>query len=495
MLNQPSIAPSPLSPPPPFMPILRRLSAADAKGARCQVHGLDVAFYDVKRKDQPLCKECVVEAVVEKDFNVTMSKEGNLFRISIEFEKKKQTEDFLEALEMMDAECRRLKMKIIREIESVEKEKEEQDLFLKRTFSQISDLLSELHKKYIYRVEKTQESIKSIFSDKLLRLSKFEKELSELEKDVRLNYINIIKLMDIEPFYEIIYRYNMKLGKIKQVFTEFKNKPQEIREQAIKVKNLNQRMSFISNIAETFDNYLSECDGIDSMSNSGFFDDQRILITLAPTIEEISLGPILDIATKIKPTMECGSTQTDEPVNNANNKHPGCQRYRQSDELKEQAEILIRSVDSLISATGDTDMKSACFTNAMLSNPQYASKAKALAHHLNSSGIGSSNQNRFRDISDPKDKSLNLSKPRNSRKSLSQKNTGKLNLTNYRSGNQNPSPKKRLSVTANSKIHTKFSSPQNAKPASHSSKALTKTERLLQLYRKNRMGSGGNALP
>ena len=69
-------------------------------------------------------------------------------------------------------------------------------------------------------------------------MQSFEKELSELERDVRLNYYNIIKLMDIDPFYEIIFRYTSKLNKIRNVFLAFKNTPKEIPELALTVKSV-----------------------------------------------------------------------------------------------------------------------------------------------------------------------------------------------------------------------------------------------------------------
>jgi hypothetical protein len=62
--------------------------------------------------------------------------------------------------------------------------------------------------------------------------------MGELERDVKFNYQNIINLMEMDPFAEIIHRYNNKLAKLKAVFTEFKNQPQEIPEHALKIKNL-----------------------------------------------------------------------------------------------------------------------------------------------------------------------------------------------------------------------------------------------------------------
>ena len=61
--------------------------------------------------------------------------------------------------------------------------------------------------------------------------------MEELEKDIKSNYSNIIKLMEIDPFYEIMHRYNSKVTKIRQVFTSIKNQPAEIPENPLRVKN------------------------------------------------------------------------------------------------------------------------------------------------------------------------------------------------------------------------------------------------------------------
>jgi hypothetical protein len=86
-------------------------------------------------------------------------------------------------------------------------------------FSTIKSTIQDLQNAYGQSIKKSFTSLRSIFLTKVDKLSKFEVEMEELERDVKMNYTNIIKLMDIEPFYEIMHRYNMKLGKIKQIFT------------------------------------------------------------------------------------------------------------------------------------------------------------------------------------------------------------------------------------------------------------------------------------
>ena len=93
--------------------------------------------------------------------------------------------------------------------------------------------------------------------------------MEELERDVKMNYTNIIKLMDIEPFYEIMHRYNLKLNKIRQIFTTLKNQPAEIPENPLRVKNTYVNESFLNLLAKRVDNFLSDSkDSIDSNAMS-----------------------------------------------------------------------------------------------------------------------------------------------------------------------------------------------------------------------------------
>lgn len=190
----------------------------------------NLKYFDISSPSELLCSKCILELVIDKNFNAAMTKE--------EFQKKKQTEDFLNNLALLSTDLSRIQDKIGRDVEDLSKTHTCQRSFLNNLFVHLQQLIEEVRLKYNNRVDKTFESIKDIFSEKVIKLNKFEKEMKELEKDVRLNYSNIIRLMDLEPFYEIIYRYNKKLNNIKSVFTEFKGKPDEIPEDAIKVKNM-----------------------------------------------------------------------------------------------------------------------------------------------------------------------------------------------------------------------------------------------------------------
>ncbi len=167
-------------------------------------------------------------------------------------------------------------------------------------------------------------SIKEIFSEKVNKLGKFEKEMKELEKDVRLNYNNIIRLMDLEPFYEIIYRYNKKLNNIKSVFTEFKGKPDEIPEDAIKVKSLRNQLGFVSGLGKKLENFFADIDSYDSnlVSQEGDY-TERGLESARPFAElTVTLIEPVQIPPRVSKITSClsRSTQTqrisdfDEPA-------------------------------------------------------------------------------------------------------------------------------------------------------------------------------------
>lgn len=207
--------------------------------------------------------------------------------------------------------------------------------------------------KYNNRVEKTFQSIKDIFGEKVTKLAKFEREMKELEKDVRLNYSNIIRLMDLEPFYEIIYRYNKKLNNIKSVFTEFKGKPDEIPEDAVRVKGIRSRLSFVTNFGRRLEHFFADGDSYDSNNTSHDAEietdrlpPQRVFLE-AVGMTPIHIGGFGHHSRTIKASKTC---QTD---------HFDYEHYRKKvvatspgpakDELKAQAEMLIRSVDTLIS--------------------------------------------------------------------------------------------------------------------------------------------------
>lgn len=345
--------------------------------------------------------------------------------------------------------------------------------------------------------------------------------MKELERDVRLNYFNIIKLMDIEPFYQIIYRYSTKLNKIQQVFNAFKNQPDEIPEQAVHTKSVHHRLAFIAEISQKLEYFLDDSDTDSNFNTRRSQISDKILITLAPQINIEELGELAKIVNDSKSLSTKGSFNAQK---NSNKKEiavqtdPNSERkttkkssinpsVEQSDTLKNQAEYLIRSVDSLISATGDTDnLQSKLINQAFQSNPLYLQKMRRLSKQMNSSTATVSGKlPRKRESSEPKEKSLNISEKRRrkSRNSHSHKQTSKLNLSqysNYRNLLNTASPKPSSSnklhhfcKESNSSINSKV---RPYKPFMTHSKqdkqGMTKTERLLSLYRKNKIASNSS---
>ena len=61
--------------------------------------------------------------------------------------------------------------------------------------------------------------------------------------------------MEIDPFYEIMHRYNSKVTKIRNVFTTIKNQPAEIPENPLRVKNEITHDGFIKLISKRVDNF------------------------------------------------------------------------------------------------------------------------------------------------------------------------------------------------------------------------------------------------
>ena len=230
-------------------------------------------------------------------------------------------------------------------------------------------MLEEVQVKYTSRVDKTFQSIKEIFNEKINKLSKFEKEMKELEKDVRLNYSNIIRLMDLEPFYEIIYRYNKKLNNIKSVFTEFKGKPDEIPEEAIRVKGIKSQLGFVTGFGRRLESYFADGDSFNSDHSSlDLEDNQRdkypsVLAPIELEQQNLDCLTLLGTAPKVTPKItQPISVQTDvkgcelhigsltEKISRGMQTDKSARDRERDDDLKAQAEILIRSVDTLISS-------------------------------------------------------------------------------------------------------------------------------------------------
>jgi hypothetical protein len=59
-----------------FMPIIKRIDLEGDLG-ECQTHPHKrLKYYDISAPDQILCSKCVLELVVDKNFNSAMTKEG-----------------------------------------------------------------------------------------------------------------------------------------------------------------------------------------------------------------------------------------------------------------------------------------------------------------------------------------------------------------------------------------------------------------------------------
>ena len=148
-------------------------------------------------------------------------------------------------------------------------------------------------------------------------------------------------------------------------------------------------------------------------------DSDKIIITSVPQLEQEGLGNIVSIKPRLNKTrrMRNEATQTDYLVSKLQFSKRNVNERKNSENLKQQAEYLIQSVDSLIGGTGDTDMKgNMMISQAMFTNEKYIEKVKRLGRHMNST---SAINKRKRESSEKKDKekSYNLDKkrvPRNS---------------------------------------------------------------------------------
>ena len=61
-----------------FMPVIRKVDKNRQKVYKCPRHPDKKAkFYDISTIEELFCSKCVLEMVVDKDFNNNMSKEGN----------------------------------------------------------------------------------------------------------------------------------------------------------------------------------------------------------------------------------------------------------------------------------------------------------------------------------------------------------------------------------------------------------------------------------
>lgn len=311
---------------------------------------------------------------------------------------------------LLGSDLHKIQEKIGRDVEDLEKTHQCQTMFLSNLFSQLNVLINDVRIKYTSRVDKTFLSIKEIFTEKVNKLGKFEREMKELEKDVRLNYTNIIRLMDLDPFYEIIYRYNKKLNNIKSVFTEFKGKPDEIPEDAIRIKSLKSQLGFVSGLSKKIEHFFSENDSYDSNSISQELESERNLYLETPALDVVVQESITYIGEGRRPQAADKCIQTDSkccPFMEVEFfKRKGAGQVPSSfkpDELKVQAELLIKSVDSLI-AGHDSSLHSAiphhkskgeCSSHSQRTSPENkhsksitkAEIARRIQAHFNSSSV------------------------------------------------------------------------------------------------------------
>lgn len=240
-------------------------------------------------------------------------------------------------------------------------------------------MIDEVRIKYSTRVDKTFQSIREIFNEKVGKLAKFEKEMKELEKDVRLNYSNIIKLMDLDPFYEIIYRYNKKLNNIKSVFNEFKGKPDEIPEDAVRVKSMKSQLGFVAGFGRKLENFFSGDASFDSNNSSGYSDIGLENLDQAGVIDVKIIQPVFIAPSFVfkKKNISSKAIQTEfQPTEIESNRKKITQFGGSSeikDDLKAQAEMLIKSVDTLICSGENTGLalhNHQSRTNSQIPTPQ-----------------------------------------------------------------------------------------------------------------------------
>jgi hypothetical protein len=425
-------------------------------------------------------------------------------------------------------------------------------MFLDNLFSQLNVLINDVRIKYTSRVDKTFLSIKEIFTEKMHKLGKFEREMKELEKDVRLNYGNIIRLMDLEPFYEIIYRYNKKLNNIKSVFTEFKGKPDEIPEDAIRVKSLKSQLGFVSGLSRKIENFFSENDSYDSNNISQEVEtDRNIFIEDARPLDVVFLEGFsmygTSMPSKDKQTVSrsvqtearcCQFGEGEQSKRKALSQIP---LAFQPDDLKVQAEILIKSVDTLIAGNDGSSSNSTILkkkakedpaSHSQRNSPEFkqsksitkAEIARRIQAHFNSSNtIG-----KVRSNSNTNSKSNTIASSNNTSPMILERKQGdagfnkhidfdsiakeisnrhkskgskdrpagppqpaQIFLTNMNTQGQYAAPSKsRMSKQAASQQSAGTIPSASSKDKDHrsDSKALSfsKTERILQIYRKNK---------
>ena len=244
-------------------PIIRKVECEKEKIDFCNTHPKKRAkYFDISYPAKHFCSKCALDIFINLNITLNLSKDEN--------KKRMQTEDFLLRLSTMNCDLQILKQRIQTDIRDIETSKSKQEFYQNDFFSNIKNTIQDLYSTYSESIKNSSISLKSIFGKKEEKLTKFEQEMDELERDVKSNYTNIIKMMDIEPFYEIMHRYNQKLNKIRHVFLGLKNQPAEIPENPLRLyKNHYIQESFMTHIVKKIDNFQSDSkDSIDEIDSN-----------------------------------------------------------------------------------------------------------------------------------------------------------------------------------------------------------------------------------
>ena len=244
-------------------PIVRKVDFEDEKIEFCNEHPKKKAkYFDISYPAKHFCSKCALDIFINQNMHMNLTKDEN--------KKRMQTEDFLLRLSTMNCDLQILKQRIQNDIRDIENSKGKQEFYLNDFFSNIKNTIQDLLISYSESIKKSSTSLKTIFTKKEEKLTKFEIEMDELERDVKTNYTNIVKLMDIEPFYEIMHRYNCKLNKIRHVFLGLKNQPATIQENPLRLnKNHYIQSSFMNYLVKKVDNFQSDSkDSIDEVESN-----------------------------------------------------------------------------------------------------------------------------------------------------------------------------------------------------------------------------------
>ena len=384
-------------------PIVKR-EDSDTNIAYCLVHRKKKAkYYDVSFPDKLFCSKCALDIFINNPKTAYSEEECT---------KRTHIQEFLNQICNMNLELSQQKSRIINEIKNIEESKIKQEFYLNDFFANINSMINQQQTTYSDSIKQSFTSLRKIFLNKVEKISGFELEMEELEKDIKSNYSNIIKLMEIDPFYEIMHRYNSKVTKIRNVFTTIKNQPAEIPENPLRVKNEITHDGFIKLISKRVDNFQCESnDSIDSNSEDSYGKKQNSAqkpkLLWENILDENKSSNKLEIKSlenfvvfperRFEKIDFCGdtneffnspmkknceiATQTNNQVSYYDVKIPfdktmsntkkSSSKNNQNDDLKDQAEFLIRSVDSLLLHKDEMRSKSQSFKKIPIHNPNY----------------------------------------------------------------------------------------------------------------------------